>query len=207
MIFCPCYFPCFFKLCPIVIFIRAPILKREECKSLLKRCLQDLPDSIFTIGSEEINWNSLKKIFFQQMPLSFSILRYSVVDKEVPPQFALDIPSKVLCRCFKFETKSSSVKMLLRNYGIDVCSALSGPRRPSAGSPYLRVCYWQPCKKWCPWGNEWEPRYENFTEHLSNPTSKSICNAQFVSYSQPPNVCLSGFSVMIKFLLPKQTVG
>ena len=81
----------------------------------MKRCLQDLPDSIFTIGSEEINWNSSNKIFFQQMPLSFSILRYSVVDKEVPPQFALDIISKVLRRCLKFKTKSSSVKMLLRN--------------------------------------------------------------------------------------------
>ena len=163
LIFCPAMLR-FFKLCSFVIFIRAPILKRKECKSLLKRCLQDLPDSIFTIGSEEINWNSSKKIFFQQMPLSFSILRYSVVDKEVPPQFALDIISKVFCRCLKFETKSSSVKMLLRNYGSDVCSALSGPRRPSVGSPYLRVCYWQPCKKRCPWGNVWEPRYENLTE-------------------------------------------
>ena len=140
LIFCPAMLR-FFKLCSFVIFIRAPILKRKECKSLLKRCLQDLPDSIFTIGSEEINWNSSKKMFFQQMPLPFSILRYSVVDKEVPPQFALDIISKVFCRCLKFETKSSSVKMLLRNYGSDVCSALSGPRRPSVGSPYLRVCY------------------------------------------------------------------
>ena len=172
----------FFKLCSFVIFIRAPILKRKECKSLLKRCLQDLPDSIFTIGSEEINWNSSKKMFFQQMPLPFSILRYSVVDKEVPPQFALDIISKVFCRCLKFETKSSSVKMLLRNYGSDVCSALSGPRRPSVGSPYLRVCYWQPCKKRCPWGNEWEPRYENLTEHLSNPTSKLSSHLKFYIY-------------------------
>ena len=175
----------FFKLCSFVIFIRAPILKRKECKSLLKRCLQDLPDSIFTIGSEEINWNSSKKMFFQQMPLSFSILRYSVVDKEVPPQFALDIISKVFCHCLKFETKSSSVKMLLRNYGSDVCSALSGPRRPSVGSPYLRVCYWQPCKKRCPWGNEWEPRYENLTERLSNPTSMlsshlNICTPDYI---------------------------